>query len=86
MAALACEFLVLTAGRTSPVLQCKWEEIDELGAVWAVPAEKMKGGRDHRVPLSKPALAILEQMKCLRQDDYVFPSSKRTPHFPTWQS
>ena len=37
----------------------------------------MKGGRDHRVPLSKPALAILEQMKCLRQDDYVFPSSKR---------
>lgn len=77
VAALACEFLVLTAGRTSPVLNCKWKEIDELGAAWIVPAEKMKGGREHRVPLSRPALAIIEQAKLLRHDDYVFPSNKK---------
>ena len=77
IAALACEFLILTAGRTSPVLDCKWQEIDELGAVWTVPAEKMKSDRDHRVPLSKPALAILEQMKRLRRDEYVFPGNEK---------
>jgi integrase len=58
-AARALEFCILTAGRTSEVLGARWDEIDLHGKVWTVPAERMKAGRPHRVPLSSPALALL---------------------------
>ena len=58
---LAFEFLVLTAGRSGEVRAARWSEIDREHAVWTVPAERMKAGREHRVPLSAQALAVLDQ-------------------------
>ena len=58
-AARALEFLILTAARTSEVVDANWKEIDLRNALWNVPAARMKAGRAHRVPLTAPALAIL---------------------------
>jgi integrase len=71
---LAFEFLILTASRTSEVLQARWNEFDLDQALWTVPAERMKAGRVHRVPLSDRCLEILKRAKVLGADsDYVFP-------------
>ena len=55
-AMLALEFLVLTAARSGEVRNARWEHIDRSGAVWTIPAERMKAGREHRVPLSPRAV------------------------------
>ena len=55
VAALALRFAILTAARTGEVIGARWSEIDMQTAVWTVPAERMKAGRDHRVPLSDAA-------------------------------
>jgi hypothetical protein len=60
IAALALRFAILTAGRTSEVLDAEWSEIDLEAKVWTVPPERMKGGRVHRVPLPEAAIALLE--------------------------
>ncbi len=75
VAALALEFLILTAARTGEVLGAQWEEIDEGGAVWTVPAHRMKAGREHRVPLSPAALAVVARAKPLCRGEYVFPAA-----------
>lgn len=62
-AARALEFAILTAGRTSEVLGADWSEIDLAKKVWIVPGERMKAGREHRVPLSPAAIATLEGMQ-----------------------
>jgi integrase len=59
VAARALEFAILTAARAGEVFGARWEEVDLAAAVWTVPAERMKGGRIHRVPLSDPARAVL---------------------------
>ena len=75
-ARLGLEFLVLTAARSGEVRNARWDEIDVDSRVWTIPAERMKAGREHRVPLSERALAILEEMRELDADGgYVFPSS-----------
>src|SRR5215475_9554804 len=56
----ALEFLILTASRTGEVANMQWREVDLAGKLWTVPAERMKGEREHRVPLSAPAIAILK--------------------------
>jgi integrase len=61
-AARALEFAILTAARTGEVLGATWSEIDADGRLWAIPAERMKGGREHRVPLSAPASAIVANL------------------------
>lgn len=58
-AALALRFVILTACRTGEAIGARWQEVDLERAVWTVPGERMKAGREHRVPLSAPALAIL---------------------------
>jgi integrase len=75
-AALALEFAVLTAARSGEVLGAQWEEFDVDGAVWTVPAPRMKAGREHRVPLSKRALKIIQEMQESRNGDFVFPGQK----------
>jgi integrase len=73
MAARALEFTILTAARTGETLGAKWPEIDLLSKVWTVPAERMKAGVEHQVPLSARAIEIL---KALSTDtEYVFPGS-----------
>lgn len=59
-AALALEFVILTATRTNEVLGASWNEIDLNKAVWTIPAERMKAGKEHRVPLSPRAVEILK--------------------------
>ena len=61
--ALAFEFLVLTAARTSEVRCVTWDEIDLDAGVWEIPAERMKARRSHKVPLSAQAVAILQSVR-----------------------
>jgi integrase len=68
----ALEFAILTAVRTSEALNATWAEIDLDQRVWTIPASRMKAKRDHRVPLSDRALAVLQDMAAVRQGDYVF--------------
>ncbi|MXZ72414.1 MAG: tyrosine-type recombinase/integrase [Acidobacteria bacterium] len=71
---LAFEFLVLTAARSGEVRLAAWDEIDTAGAVWTVPATRMKAKREHRVPLCGPALEILEAARTLGDGNrLVFP-------------
>ncbi len=76
MGARALEFVILTAARTGEVRGAKWSEIDLAARVWAVPGERMKAGREHRVPLSEAAIALLKALPRLGGTDLVFPSSK----------
>jgi integrase len=76
VAARALEFAILTAARTGEVIGARWDEINIGERLWTVPAERMKGGREHRVPLSDAALAIVEAMAAIRAGDFVFPGGK----------
>ncbi|MCA0930660.1 MULTISPECIES: site-specific integrase [Ruegeria] len=76
MAARALQFTILTACRTSEVLEMKWPEVDVNARLWTIPAERMKGGQVHRVPLTGEMLAILEPLRALASD-YVFEGQKR---------
>ncbi len=75
--ARALQFGILTAARSGEVRGAKWREIDLSGAAWVVPADRMKGRREHRVPLSEQALEILRDMMETRAtanpDGLVFP-------------
>jgi integrase len=75
-AALALEFIVLTAARAGEVVGMRWAEVDLVAKVWTVPASRMKAGREHRVPLSASAIALLEQLS--REREFVFPGQNRS--------
>jgi integrase len=78
VAALGLEFLILTGTRTSESLLAQWDEIHEATAIWTIPGSRMKAGKDHRVPLSKAALALLARARPLSKGDYVFESARRS--------
>jgi len=72
---LAFELLVLTATRSGEARNASWDEIDCNGAVWTIPARRMKNGRKHRTPLSDRALDVLDDARELADPDHwVFPS------------
>ena len=78
--ALAFEFLVLTACRSGEVRGALWKEMDLAGREWRIPAERMKANREHRVPLSKGALAVLREAQALADGSgVVFPSARGRP-------
>jgi integrase len=76
VAARALEFSILTVGRTGEVLGARWSEIDFKARLWTVPGERMKAGKEHRVPLTEAALSILAAMQEVREGDYVFPGGR----------
>lgn len=77
ISARALEFCILTANRTSEALNARWSEIDLAKAVRVIPADLMKAGREHRVPLSPRAVALLRRLLPLRgKGDWVFPGAK----------
>lgn len=74
---LAMQLIILTATRTSEVIEALWDEFDLAAGLWTIPKERMKGFREHRVPLSKQAVSVLEQVKWdNKASSLVFPSSK----------
>ncbi|MFF9553162.1 tyrosine-type recombinase/integrase [Methylobacterium fujisawaense] len=76
VAAKLMAFTILTAARTGEALGARWSEIDMNAGTWTVPAERMKGGVEHRVPLSAPVLALLAGMRGL-DGEFVFPGGRR---------
>lgn len=76
VAARALEFVVLTGVRTSEAIRARWGEFDMRERIWIIPAERMKAGKEHRVPLSDAAVAVLEIMAAIRSGDFVFPGTR----------
>ena len=75
---LALRFLILTAARSGEVRLATWDEIDEGGKAWRIPGERMKAGKDHHVPLSEAALAVLDTLRPLRaKGDLIFPGIRK---------
>ena len=73
---LALEFLILTASRTTEVLEAHWSEIDLDKKLWVIPAERMKASRDHEVPLTERMIEILQATAELKLDNgLIFPSA-----------
>lgn len=79
VSASALEFAILTVARTGEVIGAKWTEVDLKEKVWTIPAERMKAGKEHRVPLSARTLAILKSMKALGSIEYVFSGPNNKP-------
>lgn len=78
--ALALQFVILTTARTGEVIGARWSEIEMKAATWTIPGERMKAGREHRVPLSEGALDLLRTMqpsKPAAVDGFVFPGQKK---------
>jgi integrase len=77
LAALALELCILTAARSGEVLGMQWSELDLHKKIWTVPASRMKAGREHRVPLSSRAIAILRHLEQSKAGEFVFPGQAR---------
>jgi integrase len=80
MGALALRFIVLTAARSGEAIKATWDQINWADRVWTIPGSKMKAGREHRVPLSDAALAVLQAAKVAgdaRNKGFVFPGRRR---------
>ena len=78
-AARALEFAILTAARTGEVIGARWEEINLADRLWIVPAERMKAGREHRVPLPDAAIEVLDRMAASSRA--IAPAGR----YPTWR-
>jgi integrase len=76
IAAMGLELAILTAARTGEIIGATWAEMDIDRAIWTVPAHRMKAGREHRVPLSAPALAIAKQLHSAKHGVYVLPGGR----------
>lgn len=76
VAARALEFAILTAARSGEVRGMQWDELEPATKTWTVPAERMKAGKEHRVPLSDKAMAIVDAMPKVDGNDFVFVSPR----------
>jgi integrase len=76
VAALLLEFIILTAARTGEARGANWSEFDLRAKVWTVPASRMKGNREHRVPLCERAVEIVKDLAKVKVSDFVFPGNK----------
>lgn len=78
LASLALQFTILTACRTSEVIGAKWSEFDLTKSVWTIPLERMKTRCEHRVPLSKQVLSIIDSLQPLKvgDDPWLLPGGK----------
>jgi integrase len=74
--AAALEFAILTAARSGEVRGASWDEINLREKIWRIPGSRMKAGKEHVVPLSDAAVAVLKRMQKLRFNNYVFPGAR----------
>jgi integrase len=72
----ALDFTILTAARSGQVMGATWDEIDLDQKLWMIPAERTKARKEHRVPLSDVAMAVLADMAAIRMNEYVFPGQR----------
>lgn len=72
----ALEFTILTGARTGEALGARWDEIDFAKRLWVIPYERMKAGKEHRVPLAGLAMAIIEEMSKIRLGKFIFPGGR----------
>jgi integrase len=77
LAAQALELCILTAARSGEILGMRWDEVDLEKKLWTVPADRMKAGREHRVPLSTRAVSILRGLHKVKSGKFVFPGQVR---------
>jgi integrase len=82
VAARACELLIYTACRNKEVAGARWEEFDLERKLWVIPASRMKAGKEHKVPLTEPAMDLLKNLQG-NDPEHVFPSKRRAGHIPT---
>lgn len=76
----ALELTILTAARTCEVLGMRWTEVDLQQKLWVVPPERMKAGKEHRVPLCARAIEILKELEAVKLNEFVFPGFKPGRH------
>jgi integrase len=76
VAAMALEFAILTAARSGEVLGMRWSEVNFAEKIWTIPASRMKAGREHRIPLSDSAMAVLAKAEDLRDGVFVFSGAR----------
>lgn len=74
LSARALEFLILTATRTGETIGARWDEIE--GDVWTIPAERMKAGREYKIPLTPAAVAIIKALPVIDGNPHIFPGSR----------
>jgi integrase len=77
VAAAALQFTILTAARTNEVIGARFDEVDFAAKEWVIPGQRMKSGKPHRVPLSPPALHIIETMKEVSSGPHIFARASR---------
>ena len=76
VSARGLEFLILTAGRTGEIIKATWDEVELDKAMWIIAADRMKAGKEHRVPLSSAALKVLSGLKETAQSNFIFPGMR----------
>ena len=81
IAAKALEFAILTACRSGEVRLAAWHEIDLNSRIWVIPAERMKAGKEHRIPLSDSAVSVLNQME--DSTELIFPGRRKANRYRT---
>jgi integrase len=87
MAALALELMILTGARSGEARGMLWDEIDFDTATWTIPPERMKGKREHQVPLSSDAVALIKRLEPARINKFVFPgrqNGRPIAHWAVW--
>ncbi len=80
MAALALRLVILTASRTNEVIGARQAEFDLASAIWTIPPERMKAGREHRVPLSTASIELLKPLLKPGSSEFVFPAMRGGKH------
>lgn len=79
LAAKALNLLILTCVRSGEVRGAKWSEVDFVKGIWTIPAERMKAGKEHRVPLSVAAQKLLKNLPRVESSELIFPGTKGQP-------
>jgi integrase len=79
LAARAMELLILTATRTTECIAARWSEFNLDQRLWTIPAERIKAGREHRIPLPPAAVALLGKLAVAKVDEFVFPGRPGKP-------
>ncbi|WP_033576535.1 tyrosine-type recombinase/integrase [Dickeya chrysanthemi] len=77
ISARALEFAILTVARSGEIRGAEWDEIDLAGKTWTIPGTRMKAGKEHRVPLSDTAVALLKDLPRFKDNNFVFPAPRK---------